>query len=407
MPNGNGITSNGNGRLWPYSPAVAFVAIPLIWTFLVLLFYCATQFLQWSVAGAEKTLLIIVTVLGFAPVILMLVDFVAERRGKIGNKWLAVDFSRTVVESGSASLQSFTLADNILSEAEQISDSGGTRITEAIKKATAVEIVCVDLKDGNAWWVTRLLAICAGATGAGSPSVIAFVGRRENRERIFLGWGRPRHLLRAIVDSNPEYRSRLRIARLIAQQIALFGNGAAEYPHQLNLGELRKEFALKEKPTPTAPPVASVPIGLHPTVGSCTRYYDENEDAMLARILIAGLRGEWLPVVPETSWKNLEDQPNRLTTARLMELFDPWLYKDSIDRSLPDDQQLSDFLASAAPYLAIVQRGVYQGMLRADFGERAIIRKLFSQTKRDAKHGPTIEILPLHERPKTEPHEEP
>jgi hypothetical protein len=46
----------------------------------------------------------------------------------------------------------------------------------------------VDLKDGNAWWVTRLLAVCAAAIGVGSPRVIVFVGRRENRERIFLGW---------------------------------------------------------------------------------------------------------------------------------------------------------------------------------------------------------------------------
>jgi hypothetical protein len=56
---------------------------------------------------------------------------------------------------------------------------------------------------------------------------------------------------------------------------------------------------------------------------------------------------------------------------------------------------------------AIVRRGVYEGMLRADFGERAIIRKLFSQAKRHAKSDPTIEIPTFEDRPKTDQHEEP
>jgi hypothetical protein len=126
--------SNSNGRLWPYSPASAFLAVPLIWTLAAVLFYCTNHFLQWPESGAERPLLFISIGLSITPLILMLVDFVAARRGKIGNKWLAVDFSKTVVESGQASLQAFSLPDNILSEAEDIADSGGTRIVAMIKK---------------------------------------------------------------------------------------------------------------------------------------------------------------------------------------------------------------------------------------------------------------------------------
>src|SRR5262249_48897501 len=150
--------------------------------------------------------------------------------------------------------------------------------------------VCVDLKEGNAWWVTRLLAVCAGAIGVGSPRAIVFVGRRENRERIFLGWGAPINLLRAIVDSNPEYRSRLGIARAVTRQIALFGRNGSEFPFELNLDGLRGVLGVSATPvTPAAtqgvtpaPTPKPTAIQVSPTAASLAWAYDENEYAMLA-----------------------------------------------------------------------------------------------------------------------------
>jgi hypothetical protein len=380
--------SSNRTRLWPYSLVAAIIAVPAIWASLSILFFATRTYLQWPVSGYETPLLFFSIGLSAFPVIMLLVDFVAAKGGVIGTKWVNVDFSKTVVESGSAKRESFALTDNIyiLSEQESIADSGG-RITAALKKATIAEVVFIDLKDGNVWWVTRLLALCAGAVGAGSPKVIVFVGRRENRDRHFLGCGIPRLLLEAILDSNPEYRSRFRRASMIARQLALFGRAASELPLQLDVSALRRSLAIDSAPS-GAPAPPQQPIGLHSTVGNSAYHYDENESAMLAKILIEELRKSSSPS-PEagtTRQINLEEPPDRLTVGRLSELFDRCLYRDAIDRSWSNDQQLSRFLDSAAPYVAVVRRGVYEAMLRSDLGERAIIRMLFAQST-DAPRG--------------------
>lgn len=83
---------------------------------------------------------------------------------------------------------------------------------------------------------------------------------------------------------------------------------------------------------------------------------------------------------------NLEDPPDRLTLVRLQDLFAPCLYSQAVDRTWPNAEQLERFLASTAPYVALLRDGVYEGMLRGDLGERAVIRELFRQSQeRSAK----------------------
>jgi hypothetical protein len=379
--------SSKHTRLWPYSLMASIIAVPLIWAALSLLFYLTRTHLQWPVAGLETPLIFFSIGLSAFPVIMLLVDFVAAKGGVIGSKWVNVDFSKTVVEGGGAKRESFAITDNILSEEENVSDSGGKRIMAAVKKMTSAEVVRIDLKDGNAWWVTRLLALCAGAVGADSPKAIVFVGRRENKDRHFLGWGSPRSLLEAILDSNPEYRSRYRRARMIATQVSLFGMGASEFPLQLDVSALRRSLAVPSA-NPGAPVPHQQPIGLHQSVNVRAWNYDERDSAMLAKILIEELRtgSNPLPELGATQQVNLEEPPDRLTVSRLVELFDRCLHRDVIDRSWSNDQQLSRFLNSVAPYVAIVQGDVYEAMLRSDLGERAIVRMLVAQST-DAPRG--------------------
>ena len=71
---------------------------------------------------------------------------------------------------------------------------------------------------------TRLLVLCAGAIGTNSSlKAVVFLGRSNNKERVFLGWAAPAQLLAALMNANPEYRIRLTKVRMIVQQLSMFG----------------------------------------------------------------------------------------------------------------------------------------------------------------------------------------
>lgn len=347
-------------RLWPYSALAAVLAVPLILLALGLLSLIARTYLGWSVDTSDRLVLLVFVILSAAPLGLVLLDFMATKGAVVGNDWIKVDFSKTVVETGSARREVSGLPDNILSPAEAITDSGGMKMVAEMRRASSTEIICIDLKDGNAWWETRLLVLCAGAIGNGSSlRAVVFIGKRNNRERQFLGWGTPTQLLEALQDANPEYHARFTKARMIAGQLAIFGGGSLELT-----------------PTP--------PMTLHPNVVQHQWSYDENESVMLAKILLQELQSpSVIPGAVPVATTNLEEPPPRLTAGRLRELFESCLHIDTVDRASSNEEQLSQFLASTAPYVAIVRQGVYEGMLRSELGERAILRNLVAKTASD------------------------
>ena len=82
------------------------------------------------------------------------------------------------------------IPDNIGVSGPIVSDTSPMNIIQTLKDATRNEIVVIDLKEGEAWWVTRLLALSVGAVRAGSLSTFVFTGMKEirshhNREK---GW---------------------------------------------------------------------------------------------------------------------------------------------------------------------------------------------------------------------------
>lgn len=357
---------------WPRGLGIALVAAPVIWVICAILFHLMRTNLDWPSPGSEVPFLYFSLALGAVPLVFIVLEFIVSRGGVIGTKWLNVDFSKAIAEGGLASGDSFALPDNILAEQDRLSDSGGTKMVAIMRRATGSEIVYLDLKDGDAWWVTRLLALCAGVHRLGSPKAIVFVGRKENREKMFLGWGTPDALLKAILAASPDYRARFQKARIITRQLATFGAWTSS---------LMPQFPVSQGGAPVQPQS----IVLHPDVANSQVYFDENESAMLAKITIEEFRTTVDSVaIPGISGSNLEDPPDRLTVIRLQELCAPILYQDSVDRSWPNARQLAQFLESSAPYVALVRNGVYEGMLRSDLGERAVIRELFRQSQKQS-----------------------
>lgn len=352
-------TRTTTARLWPYSGPAAVAAIPMIWIVLGILSVGARDYLGWSVSTSDRAVLLAFLIAGAVPLGLLLLDFVAAKGAIVGSDWLKIDFSKAVVESGSVRREAPSLPDNILSEEESIADSSGMKMVAMLHRATIAEIVCIDLKDGNAWWETRLLVLCAGALGVGSSlKAVVFVGKRNNKERMFLGWATPAMLLAALLNSRPEYRTRLARVRRIARQLSIFGGNP-----------------------PDLLPMAGAPIALHPGVAAHQWRYDDDEPVVVARILLEELRLPSSPLNSPEGAVNLEEPPTRLTIGRTRELFESCLYTDAVDRGTSNDEQLSQFLASSAPYVAIVRRGVYEGMLRAELGQRAIVRDLLAVSK--------------------------
>lgn len=355
-------TNTPSTKLWSYGALAAVLAVPVILLALGLLSLVARTYLGWPVDTSDRLVLLVFVILSVIPLGLVLLDFMASKGAVVGNDWFKIDFSKAVVETGSARRETSSLPDNILSAAESITDSGDMKMLAQMRRAASAEIICVDLKDGNAWWETRLLVLCASATGAGSSlRAVVFIGQRNNKERQFLGWAAPSQLLVALLDSNPGYRARLTKANMISRQLSMFGGAAS----------------------PLRPPTAP----LHQTVTSHQGSYDEIESLMLAKILLQELQVPSAdPIaVPGAAAMvgNLEQPPPRLTTGRLRELFESLLFTDTVDRSKADDEQLSEFLASNAPYVAIVREGKYEGMLRSELGERAILRDLLARGSDD------------------------
>jgi hypothetical protein len=342
-----------NNRLWPYGLGLALGAMPAIWILAAVVFYLTTAFLKWPTPGAEAPLLYVSLAASAIPTVLLLFDFIAMRGGSIGSKWLSVDFGKAIAEGRIQSRNSLALSDNILAEQDKLQDSGGMKLLDAMRRATASEIVYLNLGDGNAWWTTRLLTLCAGAQGINTLKAIVFIARKENKERLFVGWGTPRDLLIGILNAHPEYRPRYQKAVMITRQLGIFGGVT-------NL--LLPQYQLA--PTPTLQSTI-----YHPEVQTrMYNSYDDNDSVMLAKITLELLT-------------DLEATPARLTLARLQEMFTPYLHTDAVDRTWSNREQLDKFLESTSAYVALTRNGIYEGMLRSELGARAVIRELFRESQ--------------------------
>jgi hypothetical protein len=103
-------------------------------------------------------------------------------------------------EGGGA--QGLELPENAGVAGAVVSDTSPMTIQRMLSIGSEHRIVAANIKSGNAWWVTRLLVLCAGAVRTGSPEIVVFLGKKENVLNYFLGFARPADLLEAILGSS-------------------------------------------------------------------------------------------------------------------------------------------------------------------------------------------------------------
>jgi hypothetical protein len=335
-------------KLWPFGITLALILVPIIWVVLAVVISITRFVTRWPDRESSTVVIFIVLGLSLVPLALALLDFVSSRRAVIDIKGFKIDFSNTVLSQPEARPASFGLPDNIGISGPIISDTAPMQIIEALKQASEGEVAVIDLKDGNAWWVTRLLALGAGAMRVGSPKAMAFIGMKENLPDTYLGWAEPGVVVKAILADKPEYKKRYERARRIARQLDLFGDEVepSNLAYHANVDRYRMQSEYKQ-------------------LGEAA--FEQILMDQLGTIIYNGV--------------SLENPPDRLTLGRLQQLFDHCLYMDAVDLTESNEKQVSRFLESNAPYVALLRRGKFDRMLKREVGEALILRQLFLQNQ--------------------------
>jgi hypothetical protein len=322
---------------WPYSRRAAVVSAVSVWIAAAIALGITNAAVGWPNSATRGWLPLLVVAIGLVPPALVLLDGFRTSRARIDLPWFKVDFSATVV-TAALIRETAGIPENIISPGEQIYDSGGAKIEAALDTARENRILVIDLHDGDAWWVTRLLVLAAGAVRSHTTEAIVFVGTREETEgRVFLGWATPQAVLQAARRARPEYEAIAARAERIERQVDVFG----ALPAGIALDPRLPEFAGLGTPKP---------------------------ETILMRLMAGD---------PEARF---EQPPDRLTEARLTELLAASIHRrDTIDADATGDEQLRALLAGETAFVAVVRNGRFEGLLRRSEGERMILKRLFEQ----------------------------
>jgi hypothetical protein len=338
--------------LWPYSKILAIISIPLIWTVFLIILAVLKQFANWPTEETLGSVTIGILILSFIPFILVLLDFLAARGAVITTKYGGIDFSKINLNETGIKQETFGLPDNIGISGPIISDTAPMDIISTLRKAIDYEIVIINIKDGDAWWVTRLLALSVGALRAGSPKIFAFIGKKGNISNTFLGWGWPKDILQAILKDNIDYKTRYDKAIKIAKQVIMFSDDQL-LPQGMMLSN------------------------------DILRYVNDENFTKLGEAVTEQIIMDQMAMGYGYNTGSLEDNPDKITLNRLNELFGYCLYTSSIDLSWSNETQIKKLINSNTDYLALIRNAQYESMLKVEAGERLILKELLEESKAD------------------------
>ncbi|SIO52980.1 hypothetical protein SAMN05444722_3150 [Rhodovulum sp. ES.010] len=336
--------------LWRYGVRGALIAAVFLFGLGAAALALVRSMVAWPTDEAIGSVLLVVLLVSLIPLALVILEFLARQRAVLDLQGIMrIDLSRGEGTPDAVRQRPVTLPANMGRTGPIVSDTLPMDILDVLATSARSDMVVVDIEGGDAWWVTRLLALAAGAMRRGTPSVITFVGREENRDRRFLGWARPRDVLGAILDDRDDYRRRYDQARSLSAQYLLLGS---------------------DPPFPVAP---------QPHVGvwrylDDDRYKDLGDDAP-EQILMDQLASQ-LAV-----GGSLEDPPDKLTLARLEELLRPCLIRSTIDADWPGEKQVEAVLGAREDYIALVRDGAFDSLIIVARAERFLLRRLVSEMR--------------------------
>lgn len=336
--------NNTDRKFWPFRPRTSIAWSIAMLVGLLFALTILKKYGVWQISEKSDTAVLIGLVLiSLLPVLLAVLDIIIARGGAIEYGGVRIDFSQ-VPQMG---MSGFTVPTNIGVAGQPVNDSSTTEILDALREATACEIVVVDLEEGQAWWETRLLVLLAGAVRLKKPEKVVFVGMDGGIDKCFQGWSHPYELLSHLLQAHPQYPMSYHKAMAAVRQWEMVEpSGAGTVPPQP--GWMQAGLATQ-----------------HPWMA-----YDAGTglpNALFAEQLLASDLG----VEVES-----QEQPKRISLVRLEELFRPVLHKESVDEIWPAERQLSEFLNSDSDYLAVTQNSKYSTMVSRLTVLNSIVRTL-------------------------------
>ncbi len=334
---------------WPFKPRTSIISSIMMLVGLLLIVWALMTKANWPSQGSETTVLVGVLVFSLLPILLALVDVIIERGGVIEYGGMKIDFSQ-VPKMG---VSGFTVPVNIGVSGQSVTDSSTTEILDALRQATACDVVIIDLEEGEAWWETRLLVLLAGAVRLKKPEKVVFIGKDGGIDKCFQGWGYASDLLPCLLQAHSKYPlSYHKAIAAVRQWEMVEPSGDIQNPPQPPLGLLGL-------------------AGQHPWMSF------DNTTGLPNKLLAEQLLASDLGAEVES-----QEQPKRISLVRLEELFRPVLHKESVDESWPTEQQISAFFDSDTSYIAITQNNKYTTLVSRLTVLNTIIKKLTEQKQK-------------------------
>ncbi len=325
-------------RFWPFLPRTSIVLSMAILVGLLLILMVLKKALLWKMSEkSDVTVLIGILLFSLLPILLALLDVVIERGGSVKYKGLEISFAQV----SHLGVSGFTVPTNIGVPSQAVSDSSTTNILDALRQATACEVVVIDLEDGQAWWETRLLVLLAGAVRLERPHRVVFVGKDGGVDGCFQGWGVSVKLLPYLLKAHPQYLRSYHAAQAAARQWELVE--PVNPPDPLNLSAV--------------PPQPISIQGRLATMRSWMAF--DSATGLPNRLFAEQLLADDLGRQIETKQIETKEGPRTISLHRLNEIFQPVLYKAAIDTSWPTERQITEFFNCDFDHLAITQKGKY------------------------------------------------
>ena len=329
------------------SQVLLIVAIPVLFVLMLLVFRATEQWLDWPTTDSERDVAMYIAIgIAVLPVLLYVstrgFGFLSDRGAQFEATafWasLKVDFRERA--ENARNTRQFQMPANITPNT--VTDAGANDIVNAVKQASSVPVVTIDLAEGRAWWTTRLLALAAGAVRYGRPETLVFLATMGNIEQTYLGWARAHQVLDALLDYYPMLKVRY-YAAVSSTQRELAAEPSVVRPPYTATAQEEELYWNQFDYDPTARFMQSLLVylgSLEPSYGS------ESEAALL------------------------------ITSSRLKEILAPCLNRETVDLALPLDEQADKVLGSPAPYVAAVRNGIFAGLVDVDAATRSAVRHL-------------------------------
>lgn len=184
-------------RLWHWRPTTSLIASLALLVALLAAAAIGELTIGWPRSQEQPWILAGIVLIAFVPVILAFVDVLAERGGKVETRWGSLEFAAAAVVH-QPPRDAFRLPDNI-EPAGTLHDTGSETLLAMLHDALTHDVVEVDLRTGEAWWLTRLFFVAAVAAERGQPRALVVLATEARQPRSFAGWAPPTDVRDAIL----------------------------------------------------------------------------------------------------------------------------------------------------------------------------------------------------------------